>query len=465
MGHWPGHAKPPMNITDLRPNPKNPRKISAQRDARLAEYLAEFGDLSGLIFNRDGTVISAHQRVRHYKRNGGQLVLVEQYDEPTKDGTIARGHIEMPDGTRYIVRQVDWEKEKAERAMIVANGSFGEWDTEVLLGHFDFDISELIEFGVPETIFVDSKKDAPRETVEDDYEIPDVIKTDIKRGDLFEIGQHRLLCGDSTDPDDVAKLMNGELADLIFTDPPYGVSFTGAANPTAKVWKMIKNDALRGDGLTQFLTLAFDNALQYSKPDVAAYVFYASKTHVQFETAINAAGWEVSQQLIWVKGMVMARSDYHWAHEPMLYCRKAGQKKPWHGDRTQTTVMGYKKSDLTQMRKEDLIQIVKNLQDTSSVWEIRKDAVTTYKHPTQKPVHLPGRAMGNSSKEGDITVDLFGGSGTTMVAGEQLGRRVYMMELDKLFCQAIVDRMLALNSQIKVKKNGKPYKKTSKEFC
>lgn len=438
-----------MNITDLRPNPKNPRKISAERDAKLAEYLAEFGDLSGLIFNRDGMVISAHQRVRHYKRNGGKLVLSEQYKQPAKDGTIARGHIEMPDGTRYIVRQVDWDKEKAERAMVVANGAFGEWDTDILLDHFEFDIDELLAFGVPETVFVNIKKDKPRETFEDDYEIPEVIYTDIKKGDLFEIGQHRLLCGDSTEPDDVEKLMNGQKAGLIFTDPPYGVSFTGAANPTAKVWQMIKNDALRGDGLTQFLTLAFHNGMQHSNTNVACYVFYASKTHIEFETALSAAGWEVNQQLVWVKGMVMARADYHWAHEPILYCRKAGQKKPWYGDRTHTTVMGYKKSDLTQMRKEDLIQIVKNLQDTSSVWDIAKDAVTTYKHPTQKPVRLPGRAMGNSSQEGDIVLDLFGGSGTTMVAAEQLARKAYMMELDPKFCQVIVERMAELAQRSK----------------
>lgn len=456
-----------MNIADLRPNTKNPRKISAERDARLAEYLAEFGDLSGLIFDRDGTVISAHQRVRHYKRNGGRLVLVEQYDEPTKDGTIARGHIEMPDGTRFIVRQVDWQKEKAERAMIIANGSFGEWDTDILLDHFQFDIDELLAFGVPETIFVNVKKDAPRETFEDDYEIPELetIQTDIKRGDLFEIGQHRLLCGDSTEPDDVAKLMNGELADLIFTDPPYGVSFTGAQTPTAKDWAMIKNDALRGDGLTQFLTLAFKNNFDFSKENIASYVFYASSNHIRFETAMNTAGFETIQQLIWVKHFVLGRSDYHWAHEPIMYCRKAGQKKPWYGDRTHTTVMGYKKSDLTQMRKEDLVQIVKNLQDASSVWEIAKDAVTTYKHPTQKPVRLPGRAMGNSSQEGDSVLDLFGGSGTTMIAAEQLARKAYMMEIDPKFCQVIIDRMTTLDGKIKVKKNGKPYKKTAKEFC
>lgn len=454
-----------MKITDLRPNPKNPRKISAERDARLAEYLAEFGDLSGLIFNRDGMVISAHQRVRHYKRNGGRLVLSEQYDQPTTDGTIARGYIEMPDGTRYVVRQVDWPKEKQDRAMIVANGSFGEWDTDILIGHFDFDISDLLAFGVPETIFINTKNEKPREAVEDDFEVPEVIETDIKKGDLFEIGQHRLLCGDSTEPDEVARLMNGEKADLIFTDPPYGVSFTGAPTPTAKDWAMIKNDALRGDGLTQFLTLAFKNSFDFSKENIAAYIFYASANHIRFEAALNAAGFESNQQLIWVRHFVLGRSDYHWSHEPIFYCRKAGQKKPWYGDRAQTTVLGYKKTDLKEMRKEELVEIVRKAQEASSVWDIAKDDVSTYKHPTQKPVKLPGRAMGNSSQEGHIVLDLFGGSGTTMVAAEQLARKAYMMELDPKFCQVIVDRMQALDARIKVKKNGKPYKKKSQEFC
>lgn len=338
--------------------------------------------------------------------------------------------------------------------IIKDNLSYGEWDYEMLAEQYSAE--ELEEFDIEIPDFEDG---GTAGAVEDNFEIGDIdkIQTDIKEGDVFSIGPHVLVCGDSQNPDHVKLLMKKDRADLLFTDPPYGVSYTGAQNDTAKKWEMIKNDDLRGDGLVRFLFLAFQNAYAFTKENTAAYIWYASKTHIQFEEALKAAGYEVSQQLIWNKGMSLGHADYHWAHEPVLYCKKAGQTKPWYGDRTHKTILGQKRSELTALKKEELVQIVKNLLDSSSNWEIDREVVTSYKHPTQKPVPLAGRAILNSSQEEDIVLDLFGGSGTTMVAAEQLGRRARLMELDPKFCYVIVERMRAAFPEIEIKRNGKKY--------
>ena len=295
--------------------------------------------------------------------------------------------------------------------------------------------------------------------MEDDFDIPDEIETNIQYGDVFQIGEHRLVCGDSTKADDCVKLMNGEKADMVFTDPPYGVSYKGTNNPNGREWEVIKNDDLRGDKLYQFLFYTFENMGTIAKDDIAYYVWFASSNHIQFETALLQAGFVVRQELIWNKGMILGHSDYHWSHEPLLYCKKKDQRTPWYGDRTGKTILAARRTDLLEKKKEDLIQIIKNLLDTSTNWEIDRDSVRTYKHPTQKPVTLAGRALINSSKEQDTVVDLFLGSGSTMVACDQLDRKCYGMELDPKYCQIIIDRMQAQDPELKIKKNGKKYKK------
>jgi site-specific DNA-methyltransferase (adenine-specific) len=292
-----------------------------------------------------------------------------------------------------------------------------------------------------------------KKIVEDEYQMPEEIKTNIRPGDIFQIGRHRLLCGDSTNPEEVKKLMAGKKAGLVFTDPPYGVSYQGTDNGDGSKWTMIKNDDLRGDGLVRFLFLAFKNALDNTKKEIALYTWYAIKNHIQFETALLAAGWEVKQQLIWNKGMTLGHADYHWAHEPILYCKKQEQTTEWYGDRTGKTILRQRRTELTQLKKEELVQIIKNLLDNSTTWEIDLEKVVNYQHPTQKPVTLAGRAILNSSKENDIVLDLFLGSGSTMVAGEQADRKVYGMELDPAFCEVIVQRMKLFNPDLPIKKN------------
>jgi DNA modification methylase len=199
--------------------------------------------------------------------------------------------------------------------------------------------------------------------------------------------------------------------------------------------------------------------MKHTNPNTALYTWYASKTHIQFETALMAAGWEVKQQLIWNKGMTLGHADYHWAHEPVLYCKKKDQTTEWYGDRTAKTILRQKRTELTTLKKEELVVIIRNLLDNSSTWEIDREKVVNYQHPTQKPVTLAGKGIINNSKEGDIVLDLFLGSGSTLIAGEQADRPVYGMELDPKFVQVIVDRIHLFNPEHKITRNGKVYEK------
>lgn len=248
------------------------------------------------------------------------------------------------------------------------------------------------------------------------------------------------MCGDSTNPDDVDKLMDGEVADLVFTDPPYGVSYKGTNDPNGKEWEIIKNDTLRGDELFLFLLEAFKNIKKHLKHGGAFYIWYANSNSVQFELAVEGAELKKKQILIWQKGMVLGRSDYHWTYEPCIYGCHPEQNSTWYGDRTQKTLWNFSKTDINEMKKEELLEIVKKLYDDKDVWEISRDKVTEYVHPTQKPVALSAKALRNSSQKGDVVLDLFGGSGSTLMGCEQLGRKARLMEFDPKYVDVIVER-------------------------
>ncbi len=256
---------------------------------------------------------------------------------------------------------------------------------------------------------------------EDDYEMPDEIQTDIVLGDLFEIGEHRLLCGDSTQTDTFEKLMQGEFADMVVTDPPYNVAYEGKTKDALT----IENDSMGNDEFYKFLYDFYSAITTAVKKGGAIYVWHASSEVVNFGKAMVDAGWLLKQQLIWVKNtMVMGRQDYQWKHEPCLYGWLAGGSHHWYSDRKQTTVIEW---DKPQRNGE---------------------------HPTMKPVGLFSYQIQNSSKKGDIVIDAFGGSGTTMVACEQLNRKARVIEFDPKYCQVIIDRMRKLDPSIKIKRNG-----------
>lgn len=336
----------------------------------------------------------------------------------------------------------------ARKKLLAISSQYGEFDAEELS-----DWLEGLGADVAETLrIVDGDVEIPTDREEEEAALVDPdprtgeadrlqAKWKTARGQLWKLDRHRIMCGDATTGEEVRFLLGGgERADLIFTDPPYGVSYTGVNNPNGSEWDMIENDDLRGDALAQFLIAAFKNMYENSNDDIAAYVWYASSTHVQFEMALEVAGFEIKQQLIWNKGMVLGHSDYHWAHEPMLYCRKKGQRTHWHGDRTNKTILRARRTDLGNLRKEALVQIIRNLLDSSTNWEIDRDSIKTYAHPTQKPTALAYRAIVNSSEEGAIVMDLFSGSGTTLIACENSGRDARVMELDPGYVAVAIER-------------------------
>lgn len=336
-----------------------------------------------------------------------------------------------------IVFPEDTPIDKLKEVVIKDNGSFGEWDFDSLANEWG-DLP-LTDWGVPVFDEDEEKQDEP-EVVEDDFDEDEDVEPRVIPGDVYMLGDHRLMCGDSTKPEDVEKLMAGDIADMVFTDPPYGVSYVGINNPNGKEWQMIANDDLRGDSLFQFLAHAFKNLADNLKSDGAFYVWFASGNHIEFETALKMAGLRVKQELIWDKGMVLGHSDYHWAYEPCLYGTHKDKNCTWYGDRTQKTFLAMNRTEIRDLKKEELIDILLRLHEGRSCWRISRDNTTEYIHPTQKPIALAGRGIKNSSCAGQIVLDLFGGSGSTMMACEQLGRKGRIMEFDPKYCDKIITR-------------------------
>lgn len=335
-----------------------------------------------------------------------------------------------------VIFPEDTPIDKLKEVVIKDNGSFGEWDFDSLANEWG-DLP-LTDWGVPVIDMGEEKEEL--EVVEDDFDEDEDVEPRVLPGDVYMLGDHRLMCGDSTKPEDVEKLMAGDVADMVFTDPPYGVSYVGTNNPNGKEWQMIANDDLRGDSLFQFLAHAFKNLADNLKSDGAFYVWFASSNHIEFETALKMAGLRVKQELIWDKGMVLGHSDYHWAYEPCLYGTHKDKNCTWYGDRTQKTFLAMNRTEIRDLKKEELVDILLHLHEGRSCWRIARDNSTEYIHPTQKPIALPGRGIKNSSCAGQIVLDLFGGSGSTMMACEQLGRKARLMEFDPKYCDKIITR-------------------------
>ena len=274
--------------------------------------------------------------------------------------------------------------------------------------------------------------------VEDDPPAPPEEPT-AKRGDIWMLGEHRLMCGDSTNLAEVEKLMNGKLAELFLTDPPYNVNYKGGT----KEKMTIMNDNQEDESFRAFLIDAFKNANAVMKDGAAFYIWHAdgNTSGFNFRYAVRYAGWSIRQCLIWVKNnLVLGRQDYQWRHEPCLYGWKDGTHY-FINDRTQTTVID-DKIDLKKLKKEELLAILEQIYSdkvpTTVIYEDKP--LTNDIHPTMKPLRLMATLIRNSTKNGQVVLDLFGGSGSTMMACEQLGRVSYTMELDPKYCDAIIER-------------------------
>jgi DNA modification methylase len=391
-----------VDINLIKPNPKNPRTIKDDKFDKLKQSIQEFPDM----LNKR-PLICFTDKDGKYVILGGNMRLKASKDIGLK---------ELP-----IILADEWTEEQKAEFLIKDNVGFGEWDWDQL--HSDWDTEKLEDWGLDVPEF-----DSPieLEAEEDEFDVPEGgIETDIVLGDLFEIGEHRLLCGDSTDSDQVAKLMNGEKADMVFTDPPYGVSYEGGHNKKKR--KGIENDTLEGDNLTDLFYDALVNAELFSWEHAAFYIWYANGKAVETFKSFDQLSLKVRAVICWYKiksGLGAFMSQYIPNYEPCIYAFKEGHTPQWFGPT-----------------------------DEKTVWELKKESKNDY-HPTQKPIELPERAIKNSSKINQIVMDLFTGSGSTMVAANQLKRKCYGMELDPKYCQVIIDRMKKLDQSLEIKRNG-----------
>ena len=297
-------------------------------------------------------------------------------------------------------------KQQDER-MIKDNMHRGQWDLAKLM---KFDSALLLDSGFKAedlNAMFTGLLELREETFDFDQEVAKIKKPKTKAGDIYQLGKHRLICGDSCDGVQWEKLMSGKKAALQLTDPPYNVDYTGKTSEKLK----IDNDKMSDSNFIEFLTSAFSSAGKHLRDGGASYIFHADTFGLQFRNAFIAAGNKLAQCLVWVKNsLVMGRQDYHWKHEPIIYGWKEGAKHYWFSDRKQSTVINFDRP----IRNED--------------------------HPTMKPVELISYLMTNSSAINDIVIDGFLGSGTTLIAAEQLKRVCYGMELDPIYCDVIVKR-------------------------
>lgn len=410
-----------VNIEELKPAEYNPRKWSMEARKGLTDSLDEFGFVQPIVVNsapeRRGIIIGGNFKLDIAKKKGIKTVPVVWVNLP------------------------DIAKEK--ELNIRLNKNQGEFDNDLLAG---FDPALLANVGFDSKELDKIFKEEEEDDFNGDAEADAIVDPVAKLGDVYQLGRHRLICGDSSLPEDVDKLMNGAKADMVFTDPPYNVAYSGRGKKTSNT---IKNDDMDEKSFRDMLLKWFQNYARVLKSDGGLYCCYASRTHREFEDALNFAGFEVRNQIIWVKKVAsMGWGDYRWKHEPILYCHQAGSKLNFYGDRSQYTQWDEEPSDEELLKKMRAL-VKKEEEGDSTVWRLHRES--KYDHPTQKPVKLVSIAIRNSSKRDDIVLDLFGGSGSTLVAADQLNRTCYTMELDPRYVDVIVKRWEKLSEQKAVK--------------
>lgn len=409
-----------INIEDLIPYINNPRHNDEAVGA-VASSIAEFGFKVPIVVDKDMVIINGHTRLKAAKKLKLKQVPVIIADDLTP------------------------QQVKAFRLADNKVSEIATWDEDLLaleLGQIDDIHMEL--FGFDMDLDIDSNKEPEEDNFEP--EIPEEPKA--KYGDIYKLGNHRLMCGDSTKEEDVKKLMNGELADLVVTDPPYNVDYSSKNDLLNKIGKGscvqtdIKNDSMDNDNFKNFLIDAFKNLYIYMKDGCPFYIWHADVQGYNFRYACNEVGFRIRQVLIWVKNIfVLGRQDYQWKHEPCLYGWKDGDSHYFIDDRTQSNIFE-DEIDLEKMKKEDMKKLLEQLLNDKENTTIIKEnkPMKSDLHPTMKPIKLFGRLILNSSKKGENVLDVFGGSGTTIIACEQLGRNCFMMEFDPHYVDVIINR-------------------------
>jgi site-specific DNA-methyltransferase (adenine-specific) len=398
-------------VAVLIPYAANSRTHSDAQVAQIAASIREFGFTNPILINGENTIIAGHGRLMAARKLGLEEVP-----------TIALDHL----------------SKAQQKALVIADNQLAlnaGWDVDMLKAEIedlnleDFDISLL---GFDDKFLDGLLEPEPTEGLTDEDAVPDAPETPITvLGDVWVLGNHRLMCGDSTSIDALQELTDGALVDMWLTDPPYNVAYEGGT----KEKLTIQNDSMGDDAFRQFLRDAYSAADAVMKPGAAFYIWHADLEGYNFRGAAKDAGWQVRQCLIWKKSsLVMGRQDYHWQHEPCLYGWKDGASHLWAADRKQTTILEFNKPSRNG------------------------------EHPTMKPVELFEYQMLNNTKGADIVLDSFGGSGTTVIAAEKHGRHARLMELDPKYCDVIVKRWQDFTGKQAVHaETGKTYMEMSED--
>lgn len=366
-----------IKLKNIYPYERNVRKNDSAVDS-VIKSIEQCTYVAPIILDENNVILAGHTRYKALKK---------------------LGRIEC----ECIVKEgLTEEQKKKYRLLDNKTNELSDWDFDLLSDELEgLDFGDLkLDWGIEEV-------NELQEAVEDDYEIEMPKEPKAKLGQIYQLGQHRLMCGDSTKQEDIDKLMNGTKVDMLLTDPPYNVAYQGGTKDKLT----IKNDDMKSDEFKQFLVDAFTAANNVMKEGAVFYIWHSDTEGYNFRGACFDVGWKVRQCLIWNKNsMVMGRQDYQWKHEPCLYGWKDGASHLWAADRKQTTVLEFKKP------------------------------TRNAEHPTMKPIQLFDYQIQNNTKVGDIVLDQFGGSGTTIMACEQNGRTGYVMEFDPKYVDVIIDR-------------------------
>jgi DNA modification methylase len=408
----------------ITPYEKNAKKHPKKQIEQVANSIKEFGMNQPIVVDKQGVIIVGHGRYEALKHLGWDDKKILEH-----------------------VKVVDLTEEQAKAYRLADNKlNESEWDMKLVIE----ELKELDEEMLDLTGF---DKDLVIEADEKDDEVPEIPEEPrSKVGDVYQIGRHRVMCGDSTKADHLETLMGGVKADMVFTDPPYNVDYKGKGKDTSN---KIMNDNMSDEAFESFLLQAMKRVAENIKRSAGCYIFHSHKTATDFEKALITAGFIIDTQLIWNKPSAgMGMNDYRTKHEPFYYAYLSKEKKSFYGDRTGTTVWKIPEDDDKALKWFRKVQ--SDLENGgSSLWSVSRERTNEYTHPTQKPVELPVTAIFKSSKPDDIILDTFLGSGTTLIASEKTNRTCYGMELDPKYVDVIVQRYVDYTGNNKVKLNGK----------
>lgn len=371
-----------IKLADIIPYENNVKEHPKEQIEQIKNSILEFGNNDPIAIDEENIIIEGH----------GRYIALQELGYQEAECIVLSGLTEEQKNAYRIVHN-----------QLTMNSGF---DLEKLKSELELISLDMTSFGLTEEMLDEL---TPKEEVkEDEFDAEEALKEietpTSKYGDLYKLGDHFLMCGDSTKKDDVLKLMQGKKADLFLTDPPYNVDYEGTAGK-------IENDNMSDPEFREFLKSAFENANEVLKDGASFYIWHADIEGYNFRGACHDIGWEVRQCIVWVKNaLAMGRQDYQWKHEPCLYGWKNGAAHNWYSGRSETTVLNFDKPTKNEF------------------------------HPTMKPLDLFGYLMQNSSRKHEIVLDLFGGSGTSLIVSEKLDRQCFMMELDPKYCDVIIKR-------------------------